>query len=335
MNTKVSIIVPVYNTSKYLCKCLDSLINQTVKDIEILVIDDGSKDNSAEIVKRYAEVDSRIKYYFKENGGLSSARNYGLEKAGGKYIGFVDSDDWIEEDMFQRLYEGAEKNQCDMSICGIRYVYDDGCEINQNLNIKEPAVVTGFEAFKKMLLGTEYKCHAVNKLYKKELFDNSIRFPEGKLFEDVATTYKLMLKADKVYLYDKKLYNYLQSRSGSILYNSFNQRMFNLMDYVMEIYNHLNSVGLYNAIKGEFQCFYIDNLTGVSNYLSSAYKKLNVDERKIYVNKLYSYNLHNLTNGYTKNNRISRINKIKIMLIRTNFNLYVFVNSTLKKYFGK
>ena len=102
--SKISIIVPVYNTEKYLSKCLNSLIKQTYKDIEIIVVNDGSKDKSLEIAKKFAKQDNRIKVFNKENGGLSSARNFGIEKASGEYIGFVDSDDYIKENMFEILY---------------------------------------------------------------------------------------------------------------------------------------------------------------------------------------------------------------------------------------
>ena len=114
---KVSVIVPVYNTEKYLAKCLDSLVNQTLKDIEIIVVNDGTKDNSEKIINKYLKKYSKIRYYKKENGGLSSARNYGIELANGEYVGFVDSDDYVKDGMFSKMYECAIKNNSDIVVC--------------------------------------------------------------------------------------------------------------------------------------------------------------------------------------------------------------------------
>ena len=123
--SKISIIVPVYNTEKYLSKCLNSLIKQTYKDIEIIVVNDGSKDKSLEIAKKIAKQDNRIKVFNKENGGLSSARNFGIEKASGEYIGFVDSDDYIKENMFEILYNMIKEANAKIAICGWYLVEDN------------------------------------------------------------------------------------------------------------------------------------------------------------------------------------------------------------------
>ena len=122
---KVSVIVPVYNVEKYIRKCLDSLVNQTLEDIEIIVVNDGSKDSSIDILKEYAEKHNNIKVYEKENGGLSDARNYGLQFATGKYIAFLDSDDYVDVNLYKRMYEKAKAEDSDMVECNFYWVYDN------------------------------------------------------------------------------------------------------------------------------------------------------------------------------------------------------------------
>ena len=130
---KVSVIVPVYNVEKYLAKCLDSLINQEFFNYEIIVVNDGSTDNSQEIIEEYAKRYDIIKDVFKKNGGLSSARNYGLEKASGKYITFVDSDDYVDENMYLKMYEKAKSGNFDIVTSDINYVYNDRVERFKNI----------------------------------------------------------------------------------------------------------------------------------------------------------------------------------------------------------
>ena len=122
---KVSVIVPVYNVEKYLDKCLDSLANQTLKDLEIIIVNDGSPDNSEDIIKKYTKKYKNFKYYKKENGGLSSARNYGIKYASGDYIAFLDSDDYVKSDMYEKMYEKAIKGNYDLVVCDIDYLYPD------------------------------------------------------------------------------------------------------------------------------------------------------------------------------------------------------------------
>ena len=122
---KVSVIVPVYNVEEYLEKCLDTLVNQTLKEIEIIVINDGSPDNSQKIIDKYAKKYKTIKAYTKENGGLSDARNYGLTKANGEYIAFIDSDDYVSIDMYEKIYQKAKSGNFDMVVCDLNIIYDD------------------------------------------------------------------------------------------------------------------------------------------------------------------------------------------------------------------
>ncbi|BDP63405.1 hypothetical protein EfmJHP80_09010 [Enterococcus faecium] len=173
---------PVYNVEKYLKKCVDSILGQTFTDFELLLIDDGSTDNSGSICDELAKTDNRIKVIHKENGGLSDARNIGIEVAKGDFIGFIDSDDYIDEDMYAFLYNNILKYDAELSMCGI---YD----VHKNKEIKKltpfSQLVTKSEAIELVLDGKLVVANAVSKLYKKELFEN-VRYPKGKIAEDAA-----------------------------------------------------------------------------------------------------------------------------------------------------
>ena len=212
---KVSIIVPVYNVEKYLSKCLDSLINQTLKDIEIIVINDGSPDNSQEIIdiyqKKYPKL---IKSYIKANGGLGDARNFGLKYAKGDYIAYVDSDDWVEPDMYEKLYKKAIADNADIVVCGYN-VYN---EKNEKLK-EEKSYNERISDNKKMqiFLGDN---SAWNKIYKKEIIvNNNIKFRSNIWYEDIDFKINILLSCKKISIIDNKLYNYL-IRQGSIMNNS-------------------------------------------------------------------------------------------------------------------
>ncbi|KFF20661.1 glycosyltransferase family 2 protein [Chryseobacterium sp. JM1] len=209
----VSIIVPVYNVENYLAKCLDSLINQSLQEIEIIVVDDGSKDSSGLIIEEYArKFPEKIKAFTKENGGLSDARNFGLEKASGKYIGFVDSDDYVTETMFEEMMQLGEKHNAKMVICNIQKVDQNG-KITQKLtqipNMSEKIMLEDhFSVF------SDLSYFACNKLFKKELFDHK-RFKKGVHFEDIQLIPQLLLECEVVAQTQNFHYQYLE-RTDSI-----------------------------------------------------------------------------------------------------------------------
>ena len=166
----ISIIIPVYKVEKYLEKCINSIIGQTYTNLQIILVDDGSPDNSGKICDKYAKKDSRVEVIHKSNGGLSEARNSGIERAKGKYIGFVDSDDYIKEDMYEVLYNLITRFQADVSICNLYDVVGDEKNIrNINEGIKE---YNRIDILKEVLMDKNIQSYAWNKLYKKELFDN-------------------------------------------------------------------------------------------------------------------------------------------------------------------
>ena len=196
-------------------KCLDSLVNQTMKDIEIVLVNDGSTDNSQYIIDEYAEKFSFIKPVIKENGGLGDARNTGIQTAEGKYLAFVDSDDWIEKDMLLEMYGLAKKHKAEIAFCNLQKVDENNHvfsllsqlpQLSEKIVLKEDFTVFG-----------EMSCFACNKIFKRELFDG-IEFPKRLHFEDIATIPLLFLRASTLAKTDKYFYQYFE-RTGSITRN--------------------------------------------------------------------------------------------------------------------
>ena len=226
MEEKISVIIPVYNVEKYLKKCIDSIINQTYYNLEIIIVDDGSPDNCPTIIDEYAKLDKRVKAIHKQNGGVSSARNLGLKYATGDYIIFIDSDDYLAINMIEKLYKAMINNNADMSVCQILRMQENSNGEMVFLNdIKEPykeKIYSTNEMIKGILLDASIGNFVCNKLLKKELIEG-ITFPEGKVYEDVATTYKLVHKAKKIVCINDKLYYYLIGRIGATT-SSFSEK---------------------------------------------------------------------------------------------------------------
>ena len=206
----VSIIVPVYEVEEYLDKCVQSLLSQTMRDIEIILVDDGSPDNCGRMCDGYAEADPRVRVIHKKNGGLSDARNHGIDAARADLIAFIDSDDYVDKDMIETLYDALVKADADVSVCGFYQHYTEKVTVTED-RIGRCAADT-FDAVRLEL--TEVPVSAVNKIYKKKLFDE-VRFPVGKLYEDAHTTVPVIMRAKKV-VYDlKPKYHYIH-RENSI-----------------------------------------------------------------------------------------------------------------------
>ena len=209
--SEISIIIPVYNVEKYIRKCIDSVLSQTFTDIEVILVDDGSTDDSGKICDEYSRVDSRIKVIHKNNGGLSSARNAGIEIANGKYLGFVDSDDYIANDMFEMLYFNIIKENADLSICGIFHCYESKKPV---VNSPWYGVLNSEQAIEYAFLGKFFSVNAVTKLYKRHLFD-TIRYPDGKTSEDAFIIVDILSQCNKIVATSKQKYFYFH-REGSI-----------------------------------------------------------------------------------------------------------------------
>lgn len=212
---KISILIPVYNTSKYLEKCLNSIINQSLKNIEIICVNDGSTDNSLEILKKYKELDSRITIINKKNGGSSSARNEALKKATGKYCLNIDSDDWIEQGYLEEMYEKAEREELDMVISDIIFDYGYKKEIKKDLNVEDSKNLSG-EDYLDIFFKNNFHGYTWNKLIRRECFDNyDIRYNEKIfLYEDVEVVVKLAFHMKKIGKLNKAFYHYIQGENN-------------------------------------------------------------------------------------------------------------------------
>lgn len=209
----VSIIVPVYNVENYLAKCLDSLVNQSLQDIEVVVVNDGSKDSSGLIIEEYAgKFPGKIKAFTKENGGLSDARNFGLDRASGEYIGFVDSDDYVTETMFEEMLQLAEKYDAKMVICNIQKVDQNGKIVQKLTQI--PNMSEKIELEDHFSVFSDLSYFACNKLFKKDLFADK-RFKKGVHFEDIQLIPQLLLECKVVAQTQNFHYQYLE-RTDSI-----------------------------------------------------------------------------------------------------------------------
>jgi len=210
---KVSIIVPVYNTKEYINKCLDSLTKQTLKDIEIIIVNDGSTDDSQVIIDEYTKKDKRIKSFIKKNGGLGDARNYGIKKASGEYIGFVDSDDYVDLTMFEKLYNKAKKEDSDIVECDLYWVYPNESKLD----------IANYYDNKKDIM-YNIRVMVCNKIFKRDILSkNDILFPVGIRYEDIVFTYKLLPYIKNISYVDEPFYYYIQR--GSSLSNEQNAKV--------------------------------------------------------------------------------------------------------------
>ena len=228
----ISIIIPVYKVEKYLEKCIESVLKQTYTNLQVILVDDGSPDNCGKICDEYAKKDSRIEVIHKVNGGLSDARNVGIAKAKGKYIGFVDSDDYIKEDMYEILINLIKEYDADVSICNL-YDVIEGKEYirNKEKGIKE---YNRIDILKEVLLDKNIQSYAWNKLYKKELF-NEIKYPIGKKYEDIGTTFYIFEKCNKVVVTSEPEYYYLK-RADSLVNNVTESTVLDYTEIIIQRY---------------------------------------------------------------------------------------------------
>ena len=238
-NPLISIIVPIYNVEKYLNKCVQSLLNQTYKNLEIFLVDDGSPDNCDQICDDYAEKDKRIKVIHKKNGGLADARNVAIDIATGEWIVFVDSDDYVESDYVENLFSLTQKYDCKIACSGFRYVFENE-DIPSSVNDtqEKECCYDKWSALKLLFLQNIISTEAWGKIYHSSLFESGIRYPYGLIYEDLPTTYLLFMLCDKIGYSSKKTYNYL-IRSTSIEGAKFNKRKSeSAVEIIESIQNH-------------------------------------------------------------------------------------------------
>jgi len=236
MNTpKISVIIPVYKVEPYLRKCLESVLGQTYKDMEIILVDDGSPDNCGAICDEYAARDTRVQVIHKANGGVSSARNAGLAAAAGEWIGWVDSDDWIEPDMYEYMLKHAMECDADIAVCGRFERYRDKC-VCRGWNHEQ--VLDTESALELLLKNDVMQNYLCDKLWRHMLFDDIV-FPEGRTFEDIAVMHRLFMRAHQVVCLPEAKYNYLQ-HSDSIVGN---QSLENRINHYQAAKLRLNEMG--------------------------------------------------------------------------------------------
>ena len=295
---KVSVIVPVYNVAEYLEKCLESLINQTLKDIEIICVDDKSTDISLSILKEYAKKDTRIRVIeFEINKGQGAARNYGIDIAQGEYISFVDPDDWIELNAFEELYNQAKTLNSEVVIFPYKIVDNITGKIStphifneavnhfkyRAYNIKSGTNLDKESIYKTIIVSPNYAC---NKLYLRSYIkDYSIKFAELKCFEDVLYTVKAILNAEKVSFYDKPVYDY-RTRTDSLTHVVKNNN--HLLLYFTaydEIKSYIKSLGKYEQLKLNLDYYICNKIVSIYPQLSKEMQKQSIQLAKEYVSK--------------------------------------------------
>ena len=262
---KVSVIVPVYNVYDYIEKCLDSLVNQTLKDIEIIVVNDGSPDDSQKIIDKYAKKYKNVHSFIKENGGLSDARNYGIKYAKGEYIAFIDSDDYVKLDMYEKMYQKAKEDNYDMVVCDIDYIYDD-----HTLRVS-----SGIDSDTKDIKKTYLTIHpaAWNKIFKKDLFKNNVFFKKGVWFEDIEFIYRMLPYIKSIGVVKENFNEYIQ-RPGSIT-STVNKKIYHYIDNMNGIIDFYKERKLYNEYEKELEYAYVRYV--YATFIKSV-KRYNYDE---------------------------------------------------------
>ena len=314
---KISIIVPVYNVEKYLRKCVDSILNQTFKDFELILVDDGSTDSSGKICDEYNLKDNRIKVIHKENGGLSSARNAGLDIAQGEYIGFVDSDDWIELDMYEELYKICKENDADVGIVGINYGGASEKKKSKKIEIYSNKLILDDLVYNK---GKEITWPAWNKLWLKKVIGES-RFKEGRIYEDGLFLYSLSSKIKKVAKIDYEAYNYRMDNE-SITRSKISKKQVDFLYNTLDIYKFL-------PLPYKEEMFIRDLIRYTEYILLEMIKQKNINKDIIKeIKKFYNDNFKMVK----KENKLSGFLKWKLFVLSKYPKIYILLKKLTKRY---
>lgn len=279
MSPLLSVIVPVYRVERYLSRCIKSIINQTYKNLEIILVDDGSDDMCTTICDRYALKDRRIKVIHKQNGGLSSARNKGLDIATGELVTFVDSDDYIEKTMYEEMINKMIQFNCNIACCG-RYIKSANSE-TRLLDLDKVRVFTSEQALSELLIKGCIDEASWDKIYSKCLFDD-IRFPEGEINEDLVVMPLLFSKAKMIIHVAKCFYYYWQTPDG-ITKTKYSDKQTVVIEHMFYIENYIKKY--YPKLDSELSCFMarysfdmLENLIGSGDDIISKY----INDYKVY-----------------------------------------------------
>lgn len=240
----VSVIVPIYNVEQYLVQCLESLAIQTLTDIEIILVNDGSTDNSGKIAEGFIVGKPNFKLFHKSNGGLSDARNFGIKKAAGKYIGFVDSDDWVEPEMYEKMFQKVIQTKSEIVVCPAKLYFEEK-NLFKPMPLRSSLAIFGTPVVENPLLLYAAHSYAWNKLFHRDFFStkNKFRFPVGKNFEDSHIIYNIMATANKIEFVDEYLYLYRYKREGAIT-TLVDNSVFDIYDSCESIINYFESNNL-------------------------------------------------------------------------------------------
>lgn len=320
MNPTLSIIVPVYNVEDYLTECIESILNQKYQDFELILVNDGSSDSSGEICDKYSDRDRRINVKHKDNGGQSSARNVGLNIAKGKYIGFVDSDDWIHEEMYERLVKHALIHKPDIVACNFQVMKKDGSfePYTKNAEDKE---YNRAEAMAEIYTNKILTFSPCNKVYSKTLFDE-LRFIEGIILEDKDISYKLVDVSNKVSYIKNSLYFY-RYNTGSTLRSSFSIKRLDEYKVQFDMYNY------YKHKYPEVSDFVYQELFIISTHLYAAISLMDTVKMEDYK---YLLNFdYEILNRLVRDSCTPIKKRAKIVLFRVSPKIYIKFNSILLK----
>ena len=313
MEDLISVVLPIYKVEKYLEKCVESVIKQTYKNIEIILVDDGSPDNCPNLCDEYMKKDNRIKVIHKQNGGLSDARNAGINIAKGKYITFIDSDDYVDYDYVEFLYKAIKEANAQMSIASHRVIYDSGKIIEKATN--ENSVLEPEKVLERILYDEGIDLSSWGKLYLTSLFNN-VKFPKGRLFEDSATTYLLVEQCDKIAIVSESKYNYI-IRGESITTANFSPKKMDLITSTTEMTNYIKNKypDLTRAANRRLMYAYLSTISQLANSKTKYPKEQN---------ELVQYIKEN-GNMILKDKRAKRRDKFGILSLKLGFTSYKII----------
>lgn len=334
MKPKISVVVPVYNVEAYLEKCIDSILNQTFRDIEVILVNDGSTDRSGYICDEYAKIDKRIKVIHKINEGVSSARNQGISIAKGDYIGFIDSDDIVANNMYETLYSLCITNDADISSCRNIRFFNESDISSMYVSIKN-SITRIYEKeniIKAYYSGKLNEVAVWNKLYKKELFE-TIEFPKGRIYEDVSIMYKLYLSSNRLVEIEDTLYFY-RFNPNSITNKGFSSNRFDIVNLYQEQYQIMSKA--YPKVCEQIKYDYFHNLRRI---FVDIINDKELEDKKKYIKRVSILTKKELK--YIMNNNMVCINhKIIALLISYTpmliYLLYIikikYLSNTLENY---
>jgi glycosyltransferase involved in cell wall biosynthesis len=321
MTNLVSVIVPVYNVEKYVSRCVDSLLKQSYLNVEIVLVDDGSTDNSGLICDEYAKKDKRVKVIHRNNGGLSAARNVGIKKSLGEYLAFVDGDDYVSNDFVSFLMKLLTQNGGDVAQCGHFIQYSEKRKVEKNSN-HETIVLNRVQAIESLCYNGEYDVTAWNKLYKRSVFNN-VSFPVGMLYEDTATSYRLAENADRFVVSMEPKYFYVQRYDSIANGTNFNNNKYQFIKVGDDMASYVEKKypSLYRGANAK-KCFVrlstLAQLVNARHYDKARIKSM----RKV---------IGQLRLGLLMDSKVSKRDKLGAVAIGLGFPFYSFVWSKYYK----